>query len=119
MPVIVINGVKHGVAMRNKRARHSRDERKIQIVKEVELLTRAGKSATVNSIAKRLNYSVSTLLRNMINELADVGILTRQKGTHWNGFDRYTYGIDYVNVRIQFSDLWAHVTQSIGDQDGF
>lgn len=116
MEQVIINGKAFDMGTQQKRKRIAREERKVEILIACEVLKRGGKAATVHSVAKRMRYSASTLLREMMNELVQIGVLTRFEGEHWNGKPRFTYVPDMDRVRADHPVAYGIVIARLGEQ---
>lgn len=96
--------------------RLSRDERLCQIVETVLILERGQESPTIARIAKRLGLSVSTRLRQMVNDLAKVGMFERIETLHWNKVPRMVYKINPRYTEIQDASEFIALCSSYGYQ---
>lgn len=71
-----------------------REERLCQIVESVLMLERGGASPTIAAIAKEIGMRPSTLVRSMVNDLAQVGMFSKIETKHWNGAQKFVYKIN-------------------------
>lgn len=99
-----------------RKMRLSRNERLCQIVDTVLILERGQESPTVSKIAKKLGLSVSSRLRDMVNDLVAVGMFVKIETLHWNKAPRMVYKINPSYTEIPDLKAFADVCAGFGYQ---